>query len=550
MARRGRPKHPDVLTPREHDVLALLRDDLSNEQIAHRLGISFATAKYHVSEIIGKLGVADRHEAARWRPDAPDASRGRRRFRVLAPLALFRQGSTGASAGARVAAGGVLTVTFAGVALLAFGVFLTTGDRAAAPDPAAAPRPASAGERATEAGIVPWQTYRISGGDLAHAITIPFTEYMLATDWGRTSLADGPPAPTPSAGAASFRLEFVRADDGVTPVGSAGAYAPGATPRIQSPSIGASPAAPSPDPHPWQQAPAMVAALLNRYISLGDAVTDQPTLGQSIYATQRRAPTSVSVAGRALSDADAGTFLSLLGDSSPVRFGVRGTLVGQRALNAATVEVRLGAETLTFLYIPPGPVAPFGLLMGTPQVGNWELSTLLDPPAYVQDSYSVPTQLDDLMTRLGFVGGTPAQNADTRIMPLLDTDLTMRISQVTLSDGTHDVSVPGVDPDRTDCAPGVDVCDPEAAALPTNGHPLTLTVSRRGVDPFPEAQRPAEYSYYPPAAAGARGILVQTKMGAIWNATLGRDGGPPYYAAAATDATLRTAAQELARQPP
>ena len=66
MRKRGRPKHPDILTPREWEVLALLREGLSNDEIAQRLGISLAGAKYHVSEILGKLGVASRDEAARW----------------------------------------------------------------------------------------------------------------------------------------------------------------------------------------------------------------------------------------------------------------------------------------------------------------------------------------------------------------------------------------------------------------------------------------------------------------------------------------------------
>lgn len=68
MARRGRPRYPDILTPREWEVLALLREGLSNEQIATRLGITERTAKYHVSEILGKLGVSSRQEAARWQP--------------------------------------------------------------------------------------------------------------------------------------------------------------------------------------------------------------------------------------------------------------------------------------------------------------------------------------------------------------------------------------------------------------------------------------------------------------------------------------------------
>ena len=56
------------LTPREHEVLALLRVGLTNEEIAHRLDITVAGAKYHVSEILSKLGVQTREDAAVWHP--------------------------------------------------------------------------------------------------------------------------------------------------------------------------------------------------------------------------------------------------------------------------------------------------------------------------------------------------------------------------------------------------------------------------------------------------------------------------------------------------
>ncbi|MEX0786609.1 MAG: helix-turn-helix transcriptional regulator, partial [Dehalococcoidia bacterium] len=61
---RGRPRHQDILTPREWEVAALVRRGYSNREIGGRLGITFAGAKYHVSEIIGKLGVQSRQEAA------------------------------------------------------------------------------------------------------------------------------------------------------------------------------------------------------------------------------------------------------------------------------------------------------------------------------------------------------------------------------------------------------------------------------------------------------------------------------------------------------
>ena len=71
MARRGRPPYPDVLTPRQWQVLELLRLGLTNEQIAARLGISVDGVKFHVSEILGKLGVTSRNEAARWERGRP-----------------------------------------------------------------------------------------------------------------------------------------------------------------------------------------------------------------------------------------------------------------------------------------------------------------------------------------------------------------------------------------------------------------------------------------------------------------------------------------------
>lgn len=55
---------PDGLTPREREVLGLLRHDLTNEQIADRLVISVKTVDHHVSAVLAKLGVASRREAS------------------------------------------------------------------------------------------------------------------------------------------------------------------------------------------------------------------------------------------------------------------------------------------------------------------------------------------------------------------------------------------------------------------------------------------------------------------------------------------------------
>jgi DNA-binding CsgD family transcriptional regulator len=52
------------LTPREREVLALVAEGRTNRQIAEALFISDKTASVHVSNILAKLGVANRAEAA------------------------------------------------------------------------------------------------------------------------------------------------------------------------------------------------------------------------------------------------------------------------------------------------------------------------------------------------------------------------------------------------------------------------------------------------------------------------------------------------------
>jgi DNA-binding NarL/FixJ family response regulator len=56
---------PEVLTPREIEVLELVAEGLPNKAIASRLAISDQTVKFHVSSICGKLGAANRTEAVR-----------------------------------------------------------------------------------------------------------------------------------------------------------------------------------------------------------------------------------------------------------------------------------------------------------------------------------------------------------------------------------------------------------------------------------------------------------------------------------------------------
>lgn len=64
----GRIIMPDpessVLSPRELEVLRLIADGLGNKQIADRLEISLSTVKTHIEDILARLKVSDRTQAA------------------------------------------------------------------------------------------------------------------------------------------------------------------------------------------------------------------------------------------------------------------------------------------------------------------------------------------------------------------------------------------------------------------------------------------------------------------------------------------------------
>lgn len=61
---KGQPPAPDPLTEREVEILQLIARGLSNQEIAEDLVISVTTVYTHVSNILGKLHLASRTQAA------------------------------------------------------------------------------------------------------------------------------------------------------------------------------------------------------------------------------------------------------------------------------------------------------------------------------------------------------------------------------------------------------------------------------------------------------------------------------------------------------
>lgn len=128
-------------TPRQRDVLDGIAQGKTNPEIADELGISRDGVKYHVGEVLSKLGVDSREEAAEyWRRHNGLAPKFARIFRSLSPVAALRW-----AMGAVLVAG----VTSAVVAVIVF----RGGDDEIAADPSSTASPAITATSTAAPGI-------------------------------------------------------------------------------------------------------------------------------------------------------------------------------------------------------------------------------------------------------------------------------------------------------------------------------------------------------------------------------------------------------------
>ena len=91
---RGRPRHPDVLTPAEWRVANAVRHGMTNAEISRRLRISLDAVKFHVANAVAKLSLRNRTGLKHWSGAPADG-------------AMIHKGRTTDAAGTRAPLGAV-----------------------------------------------------------------------------------------------------------------------------------------------------------------------------------------------------------------------------------------------------------------------------------------------------------------------------------------------------------------------------------------------------------------------------------------------------------
>ena len=120
--RRGRPPHDDVLTPAEWKVTHAVQHGMTNRAIAERSGVSSNGVKFHIANVLGKLGLPNRKALRLWFR-APKGSALERKGAGIQgagiPAWAPRQRGPGSMASRRTPAQKERTVTSAGLGPIA-----------------------------------------------------------------------------------------------------------------------------------------------------------------------------------------------------------------------------------------------------------------------------------------------------------------------------------------------------------------------------------------------------------------------------------------------
>jgi DNA-binding CsgD family transcriptional regulator len=151
------------LTRRQRQVLELIARGKTNGEIAGELGVTLDGAKWHVREILAKLGVDSREDAARiWRQDQSIGSRTLRRMAAVPASAML-----GAAAGVAI------VIVVAGIMM----TFLDNDDEPVPPiegeTPVGEPTPTFPGPPETPTPVTPTPTFTPDEEDfLALALAI------------------------------------------------------------------------------------------------------------------------------------------------------------------------------------------------------------------------------------------------------------------------------------------------------------------------------------------------------------------------------------------
>jgi DNA-binding CsgD family transcriptional regulator/predicted enzyme related to lactoylglutathione lyase len=87
-SRRGRPPHDDLLTPAEWRVVHAVKHGMTSREIAERRGISIDAVKYHVANVLAKLGLADRGALRHWHRAPKQSALKHKETAVNAPTSL------------------------------------------------------------------------------------------------------------------------------------------------------------------------------------------------------------------------------------------------------------------------------------------------------------------------------------------------------------------------------------------------------------------------------------------------------------------------------